>query len=71
VDSVYYICSPGVCTDIVNAKWSVKGSGVSVKNGVITAKSVSKKNKDGTYKPARVMLKCRNVTLNIDVYVVE
>ncbi len=65
------VCSPGVRRDITNAKWSVKGSGVSVKNGVITAKSVSKKNKDGTYKPARVTLKGKKLALNIDVYVVE
>lgn len=71
MDAINYICSPNVCTDIVNAKWSVKGSGVSVKNGVITAKSISKKNKDGTYKPARVTLKGKNLAINLDVYVVE
>ena len=39
--------------------------------GVITAKAVTKKDKDGKYLPAKVTLTCGKATLDIYVYVVE
>ena len=71
IDAQVFSMYPEVYTGSSKIKCSVKGSGVSVKNGVITAKSVSKKNKDGLYQPATLTFKCGNATLLLDVYVVE
>ncbi len=71
VDSLYCDVAPQICTDAAGIKWSVKGSGVSVKNGVVTAKSVTKKNKKGEYQPAIVTARCGKATCNVYVFVVE
>lgn len=66
-----YDILPKVCTNGNKPKWSVKGSGISVKNGVVTAKSPSKKNKNGEYIPAQVKLSFGSVSYVVDVYVIE
>ena len=62
---------PEICTDAGKVKMSIKGSGVSIKNGVITAKSPSKKDKNGQMKPAVLTVKCGKAEAKLDVYVKE
>ena len=62
---------PEICTDAGKVKMSIKGSGVSIKNGVITAKSPSKKDKNGQMKPAVLTVKCGKAEATLNVYVKE
>ncbi len=70
VTTLNYKLSPEVCTDIPKAKWSVKGSTASVKNGVLTAKSV-KKDKEGNYIPTVITLTIGKIKQEWYVYVTE
>ena len=68
-DRLYYDIDPSNTTDIGKISWSAKG-GVTVKNGVIYAKSISKTDKKtGSIKPAEVTLKCGKAKHTIKVVV--
>ena len=68
-DRLYYAVDPSDTTDIGKISWSAKG-GVTVKNGVIYAKSISKTDKKtGSIKPAEVTLKCGKAKHTIKVVV--
>ena len=68
-DRLYYDIDPSNTTDIGKISWSAKG-GVTVKNGVIYAKSISKTDKKtGSIKPAEVTLKCGKIKHTIKVIV--
>ena len=63
--------SPESCTDTVFT-WKAKGGAVSVKNGVISANKLSRKDKKtGQYVPDTVTVKCGRVTKSIQVIVEE
>lgn len=66
-DRLYYVIDPTDTTDIGKIKWSSKG-GVTVKNGLIYAKSVSK-IKAGKAVPATVTVKCGKQSHTINVIV--
>ncbi|MBR3525351.1 MAG: S8 family serine peptidase [Lachnospiraceae bacterium] len=70
--TVYYLgdyVSPLNCTDYAKRKWSAKGGAVKVKNGVVTAKSVSKKDKAGNYVPSTVTLTVGKTKATVNVIV--
>jgi hypothetical protein len=66
-DRLYYEIDPTDTTDIGKIKWSAKG-GVTVKNGIIFAKKVSKK-KGASVKPATVTIKCGKKSHTIKIVV--
>ncbi len=66
-DRLYYVIDSIDTTDIGKIKWSSKG-GVTVKNGLIYAKSVSK-IKAGKAVPATVTVKCGKQSHTINVIV--
>ena len=68
---LYYALTPGICTDVNRVKWSVKGSGVKVKKGVLTAVALSKKDKDGKLIPAVVTVSCGKQKAEVYVFVTE
>ena len=68
---LYYALTPGICTDANRVKWSVKGSGVKVKKGVLTAGALSKKDKDGKLIPAVVTVSCGKKKAEVYVFVTE
>ncbi len=65
-DTLTGVVTPEYSTDIKGMKWSVKGAGVSVKNGVVTAKKVTRANK-----PAKVTFRCGDVSETIEVTVTK
>ena len=63
--------SPENCTDTV-ITWKARGVAVSVKNGVISAKKLSRKDKKtGQYIPDTVTVKCGGITKSLQVIVEE
>ena len=69
-DRLHMSVDPSDTTDIGKIAWSAKG-GVTVKNGVIYAKTVSKKNKAGEVTPATVTVKCGKKSHTIKVIVTD
>ncbi len=62
------VAEPEPCTDLLKTKWTASG-GVSVKNGVVTAKSPSKKDKEGNPVPAEVTCSVGNVKFTTKILV--
>ncbi len=67
---LYCSVNPETCTDTA-ITWKAKGGAVTVKNGVFTAKKVSKKDKTGKYIPDTITVKCGKVTKNVEIVVTE
>ena len=65
-DTLTAAVTPEYSTDIKGLKWSVKGTGVSVKNGVVTAKSLTKADK-----PAKVTFKCGSKSVTVEITVTK
>ena len=64
-----YTLKQKVCTDITKVSWSAKGGAVKVKNGVVKAASLSKKDKSGNLIPSTVRLKLGRTQTEIKVIV--
>lgn len=61
---------PLLTTD-TKVSWSAKGGAVTVKNGVMYGRSLSKKNTNGAYVPSVITVKCGKAKETFSVIVIE